>query len=479
MARKMLFVMMVVLSVALVGCAAFGPVGTAEEPLEEQVIEGQVGEVAAENAGVEEEAFEAEPMVEEVAPSSGADTAEGVVEAPRDMGGGGEGAEAGGLGGGPDETVVDRGSSAEMTGDVPDWESQQLPALQAGETDDNEDFEDYLDYRRYYPDLSGAGPVNDVDVSERHVIHVTTPNGTPVLGARVRVYAGQSLVAEMRTPATGIVYFFPFADGTSALEGAFNVTVEKDGVETDFTLERGNPLGDEWSVELDVPPTQPPINLDVLFLLDATGSMSDEIEQLQDNILSISDQVDALPSQPNVRFGLVAYRDRGDQYITRVYDFTPDVREFQDALMQVRASGGDDYPESLNEGLHDAIWEPEWRIENTVSLIFLVADAPPHLDYANDYNYAEEMVEAARRGIKIHPIASSGLDVQGEYIYRQIAQYTGGHFIFLAYEETPQASGEPGTDHHIEEGSYSVEDLDNLVVRLIEEELANLSLGQQ
>jgi hypothetical protein len=247
------------------------------------------------------------------------------------------------------------------------WEVQQLPALQAGETDDNETFDAYLQYRRDYPSFSGAGPVNDVDVSERHVIHVTTPDGMPVLGARVRVYAEQTLVAEMRTPATGIVYFFPLAESASALESVFNVTVDKDGVEASFTLERGDPRGDEWTVELDVPPTQPPVNLDVLFLLDATGSMSDEIEQLQGNILSISDQVAALPSQPNVRFGLVTYRDQGDEYVTRVYDFTPDVQEFQENLMEVEASGGDDYAESLNEGLHDAIWEPEWRVENTVA----------------------------------------------------------------------------------------------------------------
>ncbi len=473
MARKALFVaMMAVLTVAVAGCAAGAP----EEPTEDESA-APVEEEASEVEEVEAIATEvllppagtAAPMVE---PS----VEEEVEEAPRDMGGGeglgGAPAEAGGMGGGG-------GGGGGPDTAAPSWEVQQMSALQAGETDDNEGFDAYLQYRHDYPSFAGAGPVNDVDVSERHVIRVTTPNGSPVLGARVRVYAEQTLVAEMRTPATGIVYFFPLAQGASALEDAFGVSVEKDGVETTFTLERGNPRGDEWAVELDVPPTQPPVNLDVLFLIDSTGSMSDEIEQLQDNILSISDQVAALPSQPDVRFGLVAYRDRGDEFITRVYDFTPDVQEFQENLMQLRASGGDDYAESLNEGLHDAIWEPEWRVDNTVSLIFLVADAPPHLDYANDYNYAEEMVEAARRGIKIHPIASSGLDIQGEYIYRQIAQYTGGRFLFLAYEETPQASGEPGTEHHVQEGTYSVADLDDLVIRLIEEELANLSEGQQ
>jgi hypothetical protein len=161
-------------------------------------------------------------------------------------------------------------------------------------------------------------------------------------------------------------------------------------------------------------------------------------------------------------------------------DFTNSVQEFQQVLVNVQAAAGGDEPESLNEGLYRALHDVRWRKDNTVSLIFLVADAPPHLDYFQDYDYAQEMHRAVEMGIKIHPIASSGLNDQGEYIFRQLAQYTGGHFIFLTYDSAPQSSGEPGTDHHIQEGTYSVEDLDQLVVRLIQEELAVLSgQGQQ
>jgi hypothetical protein len=103
-----------------------------------------------------------------------------------------------------------------------------------------------------------------------------------------------------------------------------------------------------------------------------------------------------------------------------------------------------------------------------------VADAPPHLDYANDYNYAEDVFEAAERGIKIFPLASSGLDDQGEYIFRQLAQISSGKFLFLTYG----ADGAPGdeTTHHVDD--YSVLSLDELVVLLVEEELAQLSLEQ-
>ena len=111
-----------------------------------------------------------------------------------------------------------------------------------------------------------------------------------------------------------------------------------------------------------------------------------------------------------------------------------------------------------------AVHRPSWRLDDAIRLIVLVADAPPHLDYVEDYDYAVEMIEANRRGMKIFTIASSGLDNQGEYIFRQIAQHTMGRFIFILY------GGE--TSHSVSE--YSVEQLDALVVRLVQEELAHV-----
>jgi hypothetical protein len=202
--------------------------------------------------------------------------------------------------------------------------------------------------------------------------------------------------------------------------------------------------------------------------------MSDEIAQLKENMIAVSEEIEDLPSNPDVRFGMTIYRDRGDLFISRTFDFTPDVAEFTDELARVEANGGGDYPESLNEGLHNAIHLPEWRGEDTVSLIFLLADAPPHLDYPQDYDYAEDVFVATELGIKIYPLASSGLDDQGEYILRQLAQISGGKFLFLTYG----AGGAPGdeTTHHVDD--YSVLSLDQLVVRMVEEELAPLTDSQ-
>jgi hypothetical protein len=106
-----------------------------------------------------------------------------------------------------------------------------------------------------------------------------------------------------------------------------------------------------------------------------------------------------------------------------------------------------------------------------------VADAPPHLDYGQQNHYAVEMLEAAERGIKIYPIASSGLDEQGEYIFRQLAQATGGRFIFLTYG--PEGPGTPGDETTFNVDQYTVSSLDDLVVQVVEEELAYQANFQQ
>ena len=352
---------------------------------------------------------------------------------------------------------------------------QDQSPLRAGEVDDNAAWDDYLLYRLNYP-----GPrVHDRDVSERYVVAVNDQVGRPLLDAGVTFYVENEPVFSGRTYASGQVLFFPKALGVSDAIDAFRVVIEKDGARQEGTLVRGDTY--QLSVEMADPGREQnePVNLDVLFLIDSTGSMADEIDKLQASIREIAARIDRLPGQPRVRFAMTIYRDRGDLFVSRTFDFTPDVSAFHEALAQVAAEGGGDYPESLNEALYRAIHAPEWRGRDSVQLVFLVADAPPHLNYNQDYDYAAEMVIAAERGIKIFPIASSGLDDQGEYIFRQIAQFTQGRFVFLTYAGATNG-GAPGdeTTHHVED--YSVENLDDLLVRLVEEELAyqNSELAQ-
>ena len=298
---------------------------------------------------------------------------------------------------------------------------------------------------------------------------MTDEDGWPVSNARVSFVIDEREVQSSLTYANGMTLFHAGEEYRGGSE--LVVRAEKDGNVAYASVERGRDGGE---VALRMPGSFRPDNspmMDVLFLLDTTGSMSDEIGRIKATLTSIARRVSGLRSGPDLRMGMVVYRDRGDAYVTKVYDFDSDPARFSRTVREVRAAGGDDYPESLNEALHRAIREPQWR-EGALRLIFLVADAPPHLDYAQDYDYAEEMGHARDLGMKIFAVASSGLDVQGEYIFRQLAQQTMGRFIFLLCESGPQ--GELDTPHDVGD-DFTVEGLDRLIVRLITEELESMS----
>ncbi|HQK94292.1 MAG TPA: protease complex subunit PrcB family protein [Armatimonadota bacterium] len=175
--------------------------------------------------------------------------------------------------------------------------------------------------------------------------------------------------------------------------------------------------------------------MDVVFLIDTTGSMADEIEVVKEKMRDMVAQIASGDPAPRVRFGLVLYRDRGDEYVTKVIELTDDIDAMVAHIAEVQAAGGGDEPESLNEALHVALhdmnWDPAEEVDKTV---FLIADAPPHMDYEGDYQYAGEVEYAVHHNIIIHSIGCSGLSEEGNSIFRQIAQGSEGTFNLLTYK---------------------------------------------
>jgi hypothetical protein len=342
--------------------------------------------------------------------------------------------------------------------------------LTAGNIDDNAQWDSYMTYLRQY-----SGPaILPVDVSERHQITVLDSTEFPVLGATLRVVANGEVVQTLRTTSDGRAYFFPRALPANQQIDEYVIRAEVGGQTTELLLASGG-ANNIWVINHPVGNEETAVTrLDIHFLIDTTGSMADEIYQLTANVQSIARRINALEQDVEVRYGMTVYRDRGDEYTTRTFEFTPDINFFEEGLRQVSAAGGGDYPEDLNEGLFKAIHVPEWRVEETISLIFLIADAPPQLVYEDqETNYSLEMVEAAERGIKIYPIASSVTDAQAEYVFRQLAQYTGGKFLFLTYGAGGAGTTGTETDMTVEEGSYDVTSLDGMVIQMVEEELAH------
>lgn len=343
------------------------------------------------------------------------------------------------------------------------------PVVTAGMVDDNADFGEYLAYRQRNAGL----PVRERDVSERYLLEVTDANGQPVHDAEVAVQRPGVAQPVMwaRTDTAGRVWlhpraFMPYGGGD---ERTLGVAVRKGSMQSRALLMRGQ--SNAVQVRLGAVAAQP-VRLDLVFLIDATGSMGDEIAKLKASMRAMAQQIAQLPGQPDICWGLVSYRDRGDAYITRTHDFTDDLGAFQQQLASVQAHGGGDTPEALNEALHEAVHRLSWR-QQAARIVVLVADAPPHLDYGGP-QYDRDMQAALAKGIKLFAVGASGLDPVGEYIYRQMAQYTAGRFVFLTYRDAHQPGSGPGTQTPHDVKQYSVQTLDRLVVRLVSEELARL-----
>jgi Mg-chelatase subunit ChlD len=147
--------------------------------------------------------------------------------------------------------------------------------------------------------------------------------------------------------------------------------------------------------------------IEVVFVLDTTSSMSGLIQAAREKIWSIATTMAGAQENPDIKMGLVAFRDRGDAYITRVFDLSEDLDSMYASLMDFRAQGGGDGPESVNQALYDAIHKISWSTDNNVyKVAFLVGDAPPHMDYHNDVKYPVTLAAAAKKGIVVNAIQS-------------------------------------------------------------------------
>lgn len=341
----------------------------------------------------------------------------------------------------------------------------QEASLRAGELDDNAAFADYLAYLQGYT----GSDVRPADVSERYMISVIDEAQRPVLDARVTVYDGERIVFRGRTYAGGKTLFMPrlFDTGNAT---AFRVVAEYGQARAEASLERG--ASERVELGLRDVRTDENLRLDLLFLLDTTGSMGDELGRIQATIDSIAGRIDGFTPRPAIRYGLVAFKDVGDEYVTRSAEFTTDVAAFRAELGRLSAMGGGDTPEAVDEGIYEAVVRAGWSDEPAVRLVFLVGDAGPHVPGGAQFSYLEGAREAVARGVKIYPIAASNTDPQAEYVFRQLAQQTMAGFVFLTYQPG-ENGGAPGESTTLEAGeqAYTVERLDDLIVGIVEREL--------
>ncbi len=204
-------------------------------------------------------------------------------------------------------------------------------------------------------------------------------------------------------------------------------------------------------------------NLDLAFVVDATGSMGDEISFLQAELLDVLRKVEKkLQNTTDVRYGSVFYRDHGDEYVTREFDFSDKAENMVNFIKKQNASGGGDTPEAVVEALDSSIDKLSWSKGNSTKIMFLILDASPHYSEENINKIYDKIRLAAKKGITIIPLAASDTDKETEYIMRTFALLTNGTYTFLTnHSGIGNNHIEPTTD------SYEVEKLNDLFLRLI------------
>ena len=200
--------------------------------------------------------------------------------------------------------------------------------------------------------------------------------------------------------------------------------------------------------------------VEMAFVVDATGSMGDEIEFLKLELEDVIRKTFQSYPELNLRVGSVFYRDRGDEYLTKQIDFQTDLLKVLNFIKLQSAAGGGDKPEAVEAALEAALDSLSWSSTSRSRILFLVLDAPPHA-YAKEKMIRLTM-KAAAKGVRIVPVVCSGADKPTEFIMRSMALATNGTYAFLTDNSGVGLSHmKPSTD------AFSVELFNALLQRLI------------
>ncbi len=212
--------------------------------------------------------------------------------------------------------------------------------------------------------------------------------------------------------------------------------------------------------------------VEIAFVVDATGSMGDEIEYLKLELEEVMHKTFTQYSNLEVKAGSVFYRDHGDDYVTKFVPLNSDLLKTLNFIKLQKAGGGGDMPEAVDDALETALDKLGWTNQARTKILFLILDAPPHTTASNRMNVL--LKRAAEQGIRVVPIVCSGADKQTEFLMRSIALATNGSYLFLTnHSGVGDEHMKPTTD------AFTVELLNNLMPRIIQQMIYVSSCSNQ
>lgn len=234
-----------------------------------------------------------------------------------------------------------------------------------------------------------------------------------------------------------------FSDGSASImkELRLSVVVALFALGTGIIISGLANSSDPVSTTVNLTPSDPVQNqtqgaatLEMVFVLDTTGSMGGLIEGAKQRIWGIVNEVMQSASRPAVRVGLVAYRDRGDEYVTKILPLTNDLDKVYSELMNYSANGGGDGPENVRRALADGVRKAGWseRARGLAQIVFLVGDAPPH-NYQDEPDTTRTVGEAVHAGMIVNTI-QCGNQSDTRQIWQTIARLGEGEYFSIAQD---------------------------------------------
>ncbi len=317
-------------------------------------------------------------------------------------------------------------------------------------TDENQQESDYTDKSGYWKMFT----------NNRVAVSVTDASGNPLCGVEVELLRGGTQIWSTFTDNRGKanLWVSPWQSETGVQAADLSLTA---GGSTLQPVALTN-WGSEPAENILIADAAEVKALDIAFIVDATGSMGDEISFLKKDLQSIIERVMQQQTDAEVRTAALFYRDEGDEYVTKVSDFTNNLSETVSFIGKQSANGGGDYPEAVHTALEKGLQSLSWKETGAQHLAFLVLDAPPHYEDAVIVSLQKSVRQYAAQGIHIIPVAASGVDKNTEFFLRFTAILTDGTYVFITND-----SGIGGDHIRATVGDYEVELLNDLLTRLI------------
>ena len=313
------------------------------------------------------------------------------------------------------------------------------------------EFSDKTSYWKFYPHTLVA-------------VQVVDENGSGLANVSVELLNNDKVEFATKTDNKGLAYCWIrlFEGYTEEALESKDFTLKVDGKASEDPVKFTYNYKDSLEVNVITSDAkQADAKADVAFIVDATGSMGDEIRFLQSDLSYI---IDHAHSETNValRTAVLFYRDESDEYLIQGKDFSTDVANTQAFIAEQNASGGGDYPEAVHSALEASLQNFSWNEAARARIAFLILDAPAHHQDDVIESLQSSITLYAKNGIKLIPVAASGVDKDTESMLRFFDIITGGTYVFLTDDSGIGFS-------HIEAsvGDTDVEKLADLMIRLI------------